>query len=169
LNFDLIEATEEQAGEINDLVNLAYRGENGWTRETNIVSGDRSTVEEVLGYLADPNTYLFIAKHEERIVTCICVEKTEGVAYIGYFAVHPSYQNMGLGKSVLSKAENFAKESLKVDTYVMVVVSQRPELISYYERRGYVKTGKVLEYPLHLNVGIPIDNNLTIEYLEKNA
>ncbi len=169
MNLELIEATEELAGEISDLVNLAYRGENGWTRETNIVSGDRSTVEEVLGYLADPDTYLFIAKYKDRIVSCVCVEKTEGSAYIGYFAVHPSYQNMGLGNEVLSKAESFAKDSLKVDRYVMVVVSQRPELISYYERRGYVKTGKVLQYPLHLNVGVPMDSSLTIEYLEKNA
>ena len=99
MNLELIEATKEQAGEISDLVNLAYRGENGWTRETNIVSGDRSAVEEVLGYLEDPDTYLFISKYEDRIVSCICVEKSGGSAYIGYFAVHPSYQNMGLGNS----------------------------------------------------------------------
>jgi ribosomal protein S18 acetylase RimI-like enzyme len=50
----------------------------------------------------------------------------------------------------------------------MVVVSQRKELISYYERRGYTRIGKIKEYPININVGTPKVANLTIEYLEKN-
>ncbi len=49
----------------------------------------------------------------------------------------------------------------------MVVVSQRTELIAYYERRGYTRTGKTKEYPTHLNVGVPLKSDLTVEYLEK--
>jgi hypothetical protein len=49
----------------------------------------------------------------------------------------------------------------------MVVISQREELISFYERRGYRRTGEIAEYPLHLNVGVPRAEGLTIEYLEK--
>ena len=63
----------------------------------------------------------------------------------------------------------FAKNILKVTKFIMVVVSQREELIAFYERRGYKKTGEILEYPVHLNVGIPAVAGLTIEYLEKNA
>ena len=37
----------------------------------------------------------------------------------------------------------------------MWVLSVRHELIAYYERRGYVQTGRVDVYPLDANVGIP--------------
>ncbi len=169
MNIELVAAHERDAEEINRLVNLSYRGEKGWTRETDIVSGERSTLEEIYEYLANPNAYLFIAKSGNQIVSCICVEKKGEDGYIGYFAVHPSCQGKGVGKVVLSKAEAFAKQTLGVSKYVMVVVSQRSELIQYYERRGYRRTGKVLDYPIHLNVGIPKSGDLTLEYLEKNV
>ena len=39
--------------------------------------------------------------------------------------------------------------------FVMWVLSVRHELIAYYERRGYLKTGVIEDYPLDANVGIP--------------
>jgi len=165
----LINATHNQAKQINDLVNLAYRSEDGWSNETHLVAGERSTIEEVHAYLANPNTYLLVALEQDKIIACICIEQKASDAYIGYFAVHPAYQGYGLGKQVLFQAEQFAREVFTVDSFVMVVMSQRPELIAYYERRGYKKTGRVLDYPKHLNVGTPLSNNLTIEYLQKNA
>ena len=169
MNINLVKATSDQAIEINDLVNLAYRGDIGWTKETDLVSGNRSSIEEVEGYLMDPNAHLLVAIDRNKIISCVCIEEKEGNAFIGYFAVHPSYQGKGFGNIILSKAEHFASNNLKIEKYVLVVVTQRTELISYYERRGYKKTGKVLDYPMHLNVGIPKDSFLTIEYLEKNA
>jgi hypothetical protein len=38
----------------------------------------------------------------------------------------------------------------------MWVLSVRHELIAYYQRRGYVQTGVVADYPLNANVGIPV-------------
>ena len=48
----------------------------------------------------------------------------------------------------------------------MIVVSQRTELIAFYERRGYRRTGQVENLPA--NIGIPKRINLTIDYLEKS-
>ncbi len=169
MSIDLIKAKDDDIEEINDLINLSYRGQEGWTKETEIVSGNRSTRHETIDYLNDPNAHLLIVREEEQIISCICVEiKNEGT-YIGYFAVHPDHQDRGLGKKVLKRAEEFSKFKLKVSKLIMVVVSQRTELIEYYERRGYKRTGKVIEYPVHLNVGTPTRNDLTIEYLEKSV
>ncbi|MEN8219223.1 MAG: GNAT family N-acetyltransferase [Pseudomonadota bacterium] len=165
----LEEARQDYIEYICDLVNLAYRGENGWTKETDLIGGDRASTKEVEEYMSAPNAHLLVAIENGEILSCICIEKKESSAYIGLFAVHPRLQGKGVGKEILSQAEGYASTKLKVRKYVMVVVSQRKELISYYERRGYVRTGNIQEYPTHLNVGIPLDSGLTIEYLEKNA
>lgn len=38
----------------------------------------------------------------------------------------------------------------------MWVLSVRTELIAYYERRGYVRTGVIDDYPLDAGVGKPM-------------
>ena len=162
-------AKEEQAEEICNLVNLAYRGETGWTKETDLVSGDRSTIDEVRRYMKDDKAHLLVVNEGGVIKACICIEQDNDRAFIGYFAVHPSEQGRGIGKEILALAENYASTKLDLKKYMMLVVSQRRELISYYERQGYVRTGDIQEYPVHLNVGVPKKKGLTIERLEKNA
>jgi len=162
-------AKAEQVENICDLVNLAYRGENGWTKETALVGGDRSNANEVQEYLSNPNVHLLVAVVNGEIVSCVCIEKEEDSAYIGFLTVHPKVQGIGIGKEILYQAEKYASTKLNARKYVMVVVSQRTELIAYYERRGYTRTGKTQEYPTHLNVGVPLKRDLTVEYFEKNA
>jgi len=41
-------AKSSQVDEICHLVNLAYRGELGWTKETALVRGNRCSTDEVL-------------------------------------------------------------------------------------------------------------------------
>jgi ribosomal protein S18 acetylase RimI-like enzyme len=169
MKIKLEEAKKEHAANICDLVNIAYRGEDGWTKETDLVGGERANANEIQEYIDNPNAHLLIAIDNAEIVSCICIEENESSAYIGLFAVHPKLQGSGLGKEILSQAEDYASTQLKAKKYVMVVLSQRTELIAFYERRGYIRTGETQEYPVHLNVGTPLENGLTIEYLEKNA
>jgi len=157
----------DDAERINSLINLAYRGEEGWTRETEIVAGERSSIEDVTKLIMNPDVHLLVATIDGNLAACICVEEKENKAYIGTFAVSPAFQNQGLGKTVLSLAEKYATNELGSEMLVMVVISQRKELISFYERRGYRRTGEISEYPVHLNVGVPTVEGLTIEHLEK--
>jgi ribosomal protein S18 acetylase RimI-like enzyme len=158
-----------QLSEILDLVNIAYRGEKGWTRETEIVDGKRATEKEIKAAIEDPDSHFLVYIEDGNVVSCICVEQESDTAQIGLFAVHPKLQGKGIGKQVLAAAEEYAATHLGAKKFVVVVISQRPELISYYERRGYVRTGKMKEYPVHLDVGTPKTRELTIEYLVKNA
>ena len=162
-------ASIDDAESINMLINQAYRGEEGWTRETEIVEGERSSVNDVMELIQNPETHLFVATIDGVAAACICIEEKEKQAYIGTFAVNPTFQNQGIGKQALSFAEKHAFNQLGSNKFVMVVISQREELISYYERRGYRRTGEISEYPVHLNVGIPAIEGLTIECLEKNT
>jgi ribosomal protein S18 acetylase RimI-like enzyme len=168
MKLQLEKASKEIAAGICDLVNIAYRGETGWTKETALVSGQRSSVEEIEKTISDPAAHLLVAIENEQVLACICIEEKAGSAYIGLFAVHPQYQGSGLGNEVLAQAEKYASTKLVADKYIMLVLSQRVELIQYYERRGYRRTGDRQQYPRHLKVGTPMRDDLTVEYLEKN-
>jgi len=167
MNLELAELS--RAEEICNLVNIAYRGDVGWTKETDIVEGDRTTILEIKAEIQKDNSFLLIALQDNEVISCVCLEKEDDQVYIGLFSVHPDLQGKGVGKNILLEAEEYAFSTLQVSKLVMVVVSQRVELISYYERRGYIKTGRVEEYPKHLNVGVPKSEGLTIEYLEKKS
>ena len=160
-------ANINEAQIINELLNLAYRGEKGWTTENSLVSGDRSTISDIK--LSIENSIFLIYKKNSDLVACICLEAKDHEVYIGSFAVHPDYQAGGLGKSILRAAEKYSIDELEAKKFIMVVLSKRIELISFYERRGYQKTGINKEYPLHLNVGTPKSSGLTIVQLYKNA
>jgi ribosomal protein S18 acetylase RimI-like enzyme len=163
----LEQAKKHQVNEICDLVNLAYRGEQGWTTEAQLVQGNRCMPNEVISYLSNPNTHLLVLIKDKQVQACICIEQKEDCAYIGFFAVHPNSQGQGVGKEVLLQAEQFALVHLNVTKAVMVVISQRIELIEYYESRGYCRVGKIQDYPVDLQVGVPFKAGMTIEYLEK--
>ena len=163
----LTPANINNAKEINTLLNLSYRGEKGWTTENNLVSGDRATLEEV--QLSISNYLFLIYKNAEVIIACICLEEKGRDIYIGSFAVHPEHQSHGLGSAVLSAAEHYAITKLKAKKLTMFVLSERTELISFYQRRDYKLSGINKEYPVHLNIGIPKYTGLTIVQLHKNV
>jgi len=167
--FRLEKAKPNQSSKICDLINLTYRGEVGWTRETDIVQGNRTNFHEIEAAIKNPDAHFFVVNQQRRLASCIYVEKQENSAYIGYFSVHPSLQGKGIGKYILKQAETFALTELGTRKYIMFVVSQRSELIAFYERRGYTRTGKTETYPIHLGIGVPKIDGLTIAYLEKNV
>ncbi len=55
----------------------------------------------------------------------------------------------------MQKAEEFATKQLSIKHLLMSVLADRVELIEFYERRGYIRTKKIEDYPIHLNVCIP--------------
>ena len=169
LGINLKQANIDDAEAINTLINSAYRGTEGWTKETDIVEGKRSDIEDVNYLIKNQNSHLLTAKNHDDLIACICIEEKENKAYIGSFAVSPAQQNRGVGKQVLERAENYAGKKFGITEFVMVVISQRKELVAFYERRGYKRTGKIEKYPVHLNVGVPSVKGLTIEYLTKNT
>lgn len=64
---------------------------------------------------------------------------------------------MKIGRSVLEYAEQFALHKVpELDSAIMYVLNVRSELIAYYERRGYIKTGNHEPYTLDANVGLPL-------------
>lgn len=165
-------ANEFDAKAIAEVVNRAYRpepGAAGWTHESDLVSGNRTSAIQVTETLAKLNSVILVGLKNSEIVACVHVEKEGGNSHIGMLAVNPAVQAVGAGKQMLTSAEKYATEVFCAEKFIMVVVSSRSELISFYRRRGYQQVGTVMDYPLSAGVGIPKNSALKIEVLEKRS
>ena len=165
-------ANKFDAEAIAQLVNKAYRPETGtagWTHESDLVSGNRTSVGQVDEVLSKPDSVILIGLKDSEIVACVHVEKNGSCSHIGMLAVNPKRQGAGAGKQMLAHAEKYANENFGSEKFIMVVVSSRSELIAFYLRRGYRKTGTVKDYPLSADVGTPKFSNLKTEILEKRS
>jgi ribosomal protein S18 acetylase RimI-like enzyme len=84
------------------------------------------------------------------------------------FAVDPTLQAGGLGRSLLTEAERIARDEWGCRRMEMTVIVQRDELIAWYERRGYRRTGTYKPFPYgQERFGIPRREDLRFELLVK--
>ncbi|MDP1615322.1 MAG: GNAT family N-acetyltransferase [Methylococcales bacterium] len=171
MNLQFKTATIEDAQVIAILVNSAYRPTGdikGWTHESELISGERTNVEQVSSLFRD-NSYVLVAVENGNIVACVHIEIHGTCAHIGMLATSPKIQGLGYGKEMLSYAEYFASKNFSVTKYVMKVLLARSELIAFYLRRGYILIEVTSDYPISSGVGSPKVDGLKIGVLEKIA
>ena len=84
------------------------------------------------------------------------------------FAVRPNLQGAGVGKLVMLETERVVRDEWSLPAMRMTVIDVRDELIAFYERRGYRRTGIYKPFPYgDARYGIPKRNDLRFEVLEK--
>ncbi|MEE1940758.1 GNAT family N-acetyltransferase [Streptomyces sp. TRM 70361] len=158
------------------LVESAYRGEAsraGWTTEADLLDGQRTDPEGVAGLVAAPGSRILLAERDGGLLACCHLERrTDGagrtVAYFGMFAVRPELQGAGLGRTVLAEAERLARTGWGAREMQMTVITAREDLIAWYERRGYSRTGERSPFPYgDERFGIPRRPGLEFELLVK--
>ena len=151
-------ATEEHIPILLQLVNGAYRGENsraGWTTEADLLDGIRTDELSLQAMLQHPDAAILICSNEaDEICGCVYLEKKEPSLYLGMLSVSPLLQAKGIGKILLYAAEAYGRE-MKCKQVSMTVISVRKELIDWYERHGYQKTGETEPFPKGEKFGIP--------------
>ncbi|MFF1273512.1 GNAT family N-acetyltransferase [Streptomyces marokkonensis] len=165
------DATDADVDTLVALIESAYRGESsraGWTTEADILQGQRTDPEGVLEVIKSPDSRLLTVEREGRIVACCQLEHRGAYAYFGMFAVSPALQGAGLGKAIIAEAERQARGTWGVDEMHMTVISVREDLIAWYERRGYRRTGRTTPFPYgDERFGIPQRDDLRFELLVK--
>ncbi|MFE7385609.1 GNAT family N-acetyltransferase [Streptomyces zhihengii] len=153
------------------LIESAYRGESsrtGWTTEADILDGRRTDTEGVTQVITAPGSRLLVAERDGTLVACCQLEHRGDAAYFGMFAVRPGLQGAGLGRTVIAEAERRAALSWGVREMHMTVITVREELIAWYERRGYRRTGTLSPFPYgDERFGIPQRDDLAFELLVK--
>jgi N-acetylglutamate synthase-like GNAT family acetyltransferase len=149
-----------------ELVTSAYRGDAsraGWTTEADLIDGSRTDAEELAELLPD----LLVAEDESGLLGCCAMTVRDGLGYFGTFAVRPTLQGGGVGSQLLAAAEARALEQ-GLPAVEMTVLSVREELIAYYERRGYVRTGETRPFPYGVTRnGLPRTDDLEFAVLLK--
>ncbi|GGR82113.1 MULTISPECIES: GNAT family N-acetyltransferase [Streptomyces] len=165
------DATDADVDALVALVESAYRGDSsraGWTTEADILDGQRTDPEGVLAVIKSPDSRLLTVELEGRIVACCQLEHRGNHAYFGMFAVSPTLQGSGVGKAVLAEAERRCRRTWGVGEMHMTVISVREDLIAWYERRGYRRTGRTSPFPYgDERFGIPLRADLEFELLVK--
>ncbi|MGN9758705.1 GNAT family N-acetyltransferase [Streptomyces sp. SD31] len=165
------EATDADVDTLVALIESAYRGDSsrsGWTTEADILEGQRTDPEGVLQVIKSPDSRLLTVERDGQIVACCQLEHRGDHAYFGMFAVSPALQGAGLGKVIITEAERQARETWGATEMHMTVISVRNDLIAWYERRGYRRTGRMTPFPYgDERFGIPQRDDLQFELLVK--
>ena len=157
---------------IHALVERAYRGDTarqGWTHEADLLGGQRTDAIALGQLISDPSHRLILLDGAATLIGCVDVQTArDGSAYLGLLAVDPARQAEGLGRLLIKAAEVCARDQFGATQIEMTVIAQRPELIAYYERRGYRRTGEQRPFPLDdPRFGLPTTRDLVFEVLAK--
>jgi len=166
----ITQAEKHDAGQIADLVNSAYRGEyskQGWTTEADLVAGRRTETDEIEQLIATDDSMFLLCKVEAQLIGSVHLQKQAEQVYIGMLAVSPPLQGRGVGKQLLFAAEQAAQRTWAVNKSLMSVIESRSELIAFYERSGYRRTGINKAFPLKPELWTPKVTDLRLEILEK--
>jgi ribosomal protein S18 acetylase RimI-like enzyme len=151
------------AGDIDNLaaiIQAAYRGDEGrlgWTTEADLLEGQRTDAGELGDVIGDARRRMLVAERDGIAVGCCQVQcDQDGTAYLSMLAVRPGLQDAGVGRAIVTYAEGIAVEECEAERMRMTVLQPRPELISWYERLGYRRTGETEPFPYdHIRWGIP--------------
>lgn len=153
------------------LVQSAYRGDAsraGWTTEADLLDGQRTDPEGVGRTIADPNSRIVLAEQDGKLMACAHIECQPRGAYFGMFSVNPKSQGGGIGNQLIAECERIARDEWHCASVFMTVIRQRDELIAWYERRGYAKTGERKPFPYgDARFGLPKRDDLEFIVLEK--
>ena len=172
MSLTLRPATRADIPALHRLVEHAYRGEEakkGWTHEADLLGGQRTDVEALIEVIDDPARFILLAHQHDALVGCVMlVKQDDGAAYLGMLSVEPGRQAGGLGRDLLAAAETEAAARFGASRIEMTVIRQRPELIAWYERRGYALTGATADFPLDdERFGLPKRRDLEFLVLAK--
>lgn len=134
------------------LINSAYRGDSsraGWTTEADILGGQRTDLHTLGEILQRPGESLLIAVDAAgTVVGCAhLVQEPDQTLYFGMLTVSPDAQDQGIGRQLLAQIEVIAR-STGQRRIRMTVIHLRHELMAWYERRGFARTGREIAFPM---------------------
>ena len=164
-------ATPADIDAIVALVTSAYRGDAsraGWTTEADLLDGNRIDPEVLRADLARPRSRVLLVEADDGLHACAHVADEDGAGYFGMFAVRTGLQGGGLGKRLLAECERIVGDEWGLPVMRMTVIDVRDELIAFYQRRGYRRTGQFKPFPYgDARFGQPKRDDLRFEVLEK--
>lgn len=168
-----LSAERAQPGDCSRLVEVvqrAYRGglaEVGWKNEHHLVTGPRIDEAKMADLLEASDKAVLKVVVDGVIAACVLAEKHGEAVHIGMLAVDPSYQNLKIGKVLVSSAEKYARKNFASRVAKMFVLAQRAELLAWYGRLGYEPNGEKEDFPAEAEGSKPVDADTYLQVIEK--
>ena len=169
-------ATHADVDALVALVESAYRGDAsraGWTTEADLLDGRRTGADDIASCIERDRSMILIGERDGKLLACAHVaaepsDEAGDTGYFGMFSVRPQLQRAGIGKAMLAEAERIVAAEWGLPSMRMTVIDLRDELIAFYERRGYHRTGIFKPFPYgDERFGVPRRDDLRFEVLEK--
>lgn len=151
------------------LVNSAYRGElakTGWTTEAYILDGQRTDRGKMDEMIEGSASSIEVAEQDGKILGCVYLIKEDSSLYFGMLTVSPTFQNQGIGKLFLKHIDELAIK-WNFTKIRMTVIEGRTELVNFYQRLGFQRTGNTEPFPEDPRYGIPKSGKLILEEFSK--
>jgi ribosomal protein S18 acetylase RimI-like enzyme len=144
-------ATPNDAAQLQQMVQSAFRAEDSrerWTSDMDLSSRFRMEVEEVMANITKPDSAILMATDENGVLmACIGISKRSAdLARLFNLAVDKHHQRGGIGRQVLAYAEDYCRQAWGVRRLGLNALSTREELILWYIRCGYRKTGELTPF-----------------------
>lgn len=137
---------------LHTLVESGYRGasaKRGWTHEADLLDDTRTTAAELLATVTDPQSRVLLLHDGDTLIGTVTTTGLGNArAYLGMLCVDPDQQAHGLGRRLIAAGEARAVEDFGATVMEMTVIDRRPELIAFYERIGYARTGEIRPFPV---------------------
>ena len=145
------------------------RQQQGWTTEADLLDGRRTGPDDIEAMPRAPQQ-----PHPARRARTARTARLRARGDRGrrrllrHVLGAPDLQGGGIGKPLLAEAERIVREEWRLPAMRMTVIDVRDELIAFYERRGYRRTGIKKPFPYgDERFGLPKRDDLRFEVLEK--
>jgi ribosomal protein S18 acetylase RimI-like enzyme len=167
-------ATANDAEQIRQLIETAFRAEDsrqGWADDLGLGATFSMELETVLKITDNPGSAMLMACNDRGTllgsVGVAVQEKRHGRIFL--LSVEQGYQQGGLGRNILSYAEEYCQQRWSVAKIGLNAVSTRHKLIAWYMRHGYTKTGETSPFPRHEAPGLDLPDDLCFVEMEKTV
>jgi ribosomal protein S18 acetylase RimI-like enzyme len=162
----------DDVDELSRLIETAYRAEQsefGWTSERHLVSGARSSPDQIGAIIASTESVILLGELNGEIISCCRLSrKDQNEAHFGMFCVHPLHQSNGYGTRMIQFAQQEAEYRFQSTKLVLWVFVQRRELWSWYERLGFVTLGERVPFAQDDDPSLALIPDLEFFVYEKN-
>lgn len=152
-----------------EIINMSYRNdsEGAWTTEAHLFGkgGKRIDAQELEAFLSNTGNHILKYEKDGSLLGTVSLTEKEDTIYLGTLAVSPLSQGLGIGKQLLTAAKELAVTTGKKQV-TLTVISVRKELIAWYERFGFRKTGSITTFPQE---GLRLSTPLNELYMEEMA
>ncbi|KAJ5389094.1 uncharacterized protein N7496_000162 [Penicillium cataractarum] len=165
-------ATQDDISVLKQLIESAFRAEDsreGWVGNSQLAAQFSIEAKNIKSIIDNPESLFLMAgdANDTLLGTIGASKSSPNGARLFMFAVDPQCHRSGIGKQILTYAEDYCRREWGSKVLGLNALSNRENLISWYMRRGFQKTGVTTPFPLEEFKDLDLPDDLHFVEFEK--